>query len=149
MIFRLCIFRNTPKSNDIFKQSWSKSNQGIYSLSDKTSYRQISWSLEAARLDVAMVVSLWNLAGTSAAERLEKFKPESRSFETSRDLAVRRLTAQWIEALQIPTLAQPRLQSQPHLLVPVVSNIVGVVTLPRYRIFGITLFMQHKIYWLT
>ena len=41
--------------------------QGLYSLSGKTSYRQISWSLEAARLDVAMVVSLWNLTGTSAA----------------------------------------------------------------------------------
>ena len=32
--------------------------QGLYSLSGKTSYRQISWSLEAAKLDVAMVVSL-------------------------------------------------------------------------------------------
>ena len=41
--------------------------QGFYSLSGKTSYRQISWSLEAARLDVAMAVSLWNLTGTSAA----------------------------------------------------------------------------------
>ena len=40
---------------------------GLYSLSGKTSYRQISWSLGAARLDVAMVVSLWNLTGTSAA----------------------------------------------------------------------------------
>ena len=34
--------------------------QGLYSLSGKTSYRQISWTLEAARLDVVMVVSLWN-----------------------------------------------------------------------------------------
>ena len=42
-------------------------SQGFYSLSGKTSYRQISWSLEAARLDVAMAVSLWNLTGTSAA----------------------------------------------------------------------------------
>ena len=40
---------------------------GLYSLSGKTSYRQIWWSLEAARLDVAMVVSLWSLTGTSAA----------------------------------------------------------------------------------
>ena len=31
---------------------------GLYSLSGKMSYRQILWSLEAARLDVAMVVSL-------------------------------------------------------------------------------------------
>ena len=45
----------------------SPMTQGLYSLSGKTSYRQISWSIEAARLDVAMVVSLWNLTGTSAA----------------------------------------------------------------------------------
>ena len=32
---------------------------GLYSLSGKTAYRQISLSLEAARLDIAMVVSLW------------------------------------------------------------------------------------------
>ena len=37
----------------------SHTTLGLYSLSGKTSYRQISWSLEAARLDVAMVVSLW------------------------------------------------------------------------------------------
>ena len=36
---------------------------GLYSLSGKTSYRQISWSLEAARLGVIMIVSLWNLTG--------------------------------------------------------------------------------------
>ena len=41
--------------------------QGLYSLSGKTSYRQISWSLKAARLDVEMVVSLSNLTGNSAA----------------------------------------------------------------------------------
>ena len=41
--------------------------QGIYSLSGKTSYRQIPWSLEAARLGVIMIVSLWNLTGISAA----------------------------------------------------------------------------------
>ena len=41
--------------------------QGLYSLSRRTSYPKISWSLEAARLDVIMMVSLWNLTGTSAA----------------------------------------------------------------------------------
>ena len=40
---------------------------GLYSLSGKTSYRQISWSLEAARLGVIMIVWLWNLTGISAA----------------------------------------------------------------------------------
>ena len=41
--------------------------QGIYSPSGKTSYRQIWWKLEAARLHVIMIVSLWNLTGISAA----------------------------------------------------------------------------------
>ena len=40
---------------------------GLYSLSDKTSYRKISWSLEAARFGFKLFQSLWNLAGTSAA----------------------------------------------------------------------------------
>ena len=66
-----------------------------YSLSDKTSYRQISWSLEAARLDVIMIISLWNLAGISAAaKRSETFKHESCGFQAcgkTPDLAVRRL----------------------------------------------------------
>ena len=41
--------------------------QGLYSLSGKTSYRKISWSLEAARFGFKFFQSLWNLAGTSAA----------------------------------------------------------------------------------
>ena len=51
--------------------------QGLYSLSSKTSYRQISWSLEAARLGVIIIATLWNLAGISAALRprcLSNFK---------------------------------------------------------------------------
>ena len=40
---------------------------GLCSLSGKTSYHQISRSIEAARLDVTMIVSLWNLTGISAA----------------------------------------------------------------------------------
>ena len=42
-------------------------SQGLYSLSGKTSYRKISWSLEAARFGFKLFQSLWNLAGTSAA----------------------------------------------------------------------------------
>ena len=42
-------------------------NQGLYSLSGKTSYRKISWSLEAARFGFRLFQSLWNLTGTSAA----------------------------------------------------------------------------------
>ena len=39
---------------------------GLYSLSGETSYRKISWSLEAARFGSKLFQSLWNLAGTSA-----------------------------------------------------------------------------------
>ena len=48
---------------------------------------------------------LWNLTGNSAVvlprcrERYDPYNIQSRSFETPRDLAVRRLTAQWIETL--------------------------------------------------
>ena len=44
-------------------------------------------SLDAPRLDVIMMVSLWTCRG------IKKSKPESRGFENSRDLAVRHLTA--------------------------------------------------------
>ena len=50
---------------------------GLYSLSSKTSYRQISWSLGAARLDVIMIVSPWNLTG--AAEVPVKFQSDWKS----------------------------------------------------------------------
>ena len=40
--------------------------QGLYSLSGKMSCRQISWCLEAKRLDVIIIISLWNLTGISA-----------------------------------------------------------------------------------
>ena len=42
-----------------------KPNQSLYSLSGKTSYRKTLWSLEATRVGVIMIVSLWNLAGIS------------------------------------------------------------------------------------
>ena len=40
---------------------------GLYSLSGKTSYRKISWSLKAAIFRFKLFQSLWNLAGTLAA----------------------------------------------------------------------------------
>ena len=40
---------------------------GFYSLSRKTYYRQIPWSLEATELDVIMIVSLWKLTGIPSA----------------------------------------------------------------------------------
>ena len=76
----------------------------------KRSYRQISWTVEAARLEVIMIVSLWNLSCISAALLLlrrlsnqndwKKFKPESHGFQTSRDL-VRCPSVYWIEALEL------------------------------------------------
>ena len=42
-------------------------DQGLCSQSGNTSYRQISWSLKAARLGIIMIVTLWNLTGISAA----------------------------------------------------------------------------------
>ena len=57
------------KCNPCFRlKSWrGHLLQGLYSLSGKTSYRKISWSLEAARFGFKLFQSLWNLAGTSAA----------------------------------------------------------------------------------
>ena len=55
----------------MLKREYSRSTPlmllGLYSLSGKTSYRKISWSLEAARFGFRLFQSLWNLAGTSAA----------------------------------------------------------------------------------
>ena len=42
-------------------------HQGLYSLTGKTSYHQIAWSLQAARLDVILIVSRRYLTGTSEA----------------------------------------------------------------------------------
>ena len=44
-----------------------KLDKELYSLSGKTSYSQISRSLEALRFNRVMIVSLWNLTGISAA----------------------------------------------------------------------------------
>ena len=40
---------------------------GLYSLSGRTSYRKISWSLEATRFGFILFQSFWNLTGPSAA----------------------------------------------------------------------------------
>ena len=39
----------------------------LYALNGKKSYHQISCSLEATKLDVIIIVSLWNLTGISSA----------------------------------------------------------------------------------
>ena len=66
--------------------------QGLYSLSGKTSYRQISWSLEAASLCVIMIVSRWNLTGISA-EVPVKFQSNWKSLNPN--LATSRLHEIW------------------------------------------------------
>ena len=50
--------------------------KGLYLLSGKTSYRQIVWSLEDARLGVIMILSLWNSA---SAEVPVKFQSDWKS----------------------------------------------------------------------
>ena len=71
----------------------------LYSLSGWMSYRKISWTLEAARLDTIVIYrfKIWQThrqrCGRGAcqiSERLEKSKPESRGFEASQDPTVRR-----------------------------------------------------------
>ena len=82
-------------------------DQAPVSISDKTSNRKILQSLEAARFVFRIVQSLWNLTGTSAAacacqisKRWDDLNYQSRGFETSRDLAIRRLFGYWNGALE-------------------------------------------------
>ena len=64
-VWRGCVyFTDTETITPLSQYKWT---MGLYSLSSKTSYRQISWSPYAARLDVIRIVSLWNLTGISAA----------------------------------------------------------------------------------
>ena len=44
----------------------AETDQSIYSPNGKASYSEISWSLEASRLEVILNVSLWNLTNISA-----------------------------------------------------------------------------------
>ena len=57
---------NTRLINHFMKKGLMENLLGLYSLSCKTSYRQISWSLEAARLGIIIIAALWNLTGISA-----------------------------------------------------------------------------------
>ena len=83
-----------------------RSIQGLYSLNGKTSYGKISWSLKLKDLgfNISNNADISRHISSSAAEMPVKFQwynhhnIQSRSFETSRDLAVRSLTAKWIVA---------------------------------------------------
>ena len=72
--------------------TWRLNSLGPVSISDKTSYCKISKSLEVARFVFRIVPSLWNLTGTSAAERWDDINYQSRGFETSWALTTRRLS---------------------------------------------------------
>ena len=56
-----------------FHSQW-KCDLGPVPISDKMSFHKISWRLEAARLVVQIITSLWNLTGTSAARCLSYFR---------------------------------------------------------------------------
>ena len=60
------IWHDSHRSHPIAGTESLGSCQGPVSISEKTFYRKISWSLEAARLVFRIVRSLWNLTGTSA-----------------------------------------------------------------------------------
>ena len=66
LVFKCPCFQIFVKKMELVR-IWDMRCLGLYSLSGKTSYCQISRSLEAARLGVIMIVSLWNLTGISAA----------------------------------------------------------------------------------
>ena len=85
-----------------------KGNLDPVSITGKTPYREISWSLEALRLAVEIITWIFNLTGTSAAvlprclsnfRAIEQFQYKSRDFESSRGLTKRRLSKYWNGAL--------------------------------------------------
>ena len=87
------------------QRPWWKFRQGpqsLYSLSSKTSYHQTLWSLKALRFRLTPFQSLWNLTGTRQqpcgdachiSKCYDICNIQSTVFETSQDLAIRRLTA--------------------------------------------------------
>ena len=60
------IIAYTHEEDNEHGQSAIRHILGLYSLSGKSSYYQISWSLEVARLDAIVTITLWNLTATSA-----------------------------------------------------------------------------------
>ena len=60
--------------------------RGLYPIRGRTCYRQISWTLEDARLDVIMIVSFWILTGIAAAvlpRCLPNFRADFKDFTRS------------------------------------------------------------------
>ena len=97
-------------SNMVIILHWASTHQAA-----KTSYPKILWSLEAARLDIIMIVipnvyhsKIWQAFRQQCcrdahqiSEWLTKSKLKSRGFQTSWDLAVRCPSTWWIEAQEL------------------------------------------------
>ena len=67
---RTCLWcKANIKFEWVYTVATQETIQGLYSLSGKTSYRQISWNIEAVRLCVIIVVSRWNLTAISLLPR--------------------------------------------------------------------------------
>ena len=84
----------------------------LYSLSGRRLTAKSRSNIETVRLDIIKIVSLWNWKQASRqrycrggaceiSKRMEKSKVESRDFETSRNFAVTRRSALWIEVLNL------------------------------------------------
>ena len=98
---------------NVLKSPWPNTNQvnravarHPVSISEKTSYRKISWSLEAARF--AFRSEIWQAlrqhccrCACQISKRYDNLKYQSRGFETSRDLTIRRLFGYWDGALAV------------------------------------------------
>ena len=86
---------------------WHSSSLALYSLRARTSYRKISWTFEAMRFGFILPnrSEMWQAPrqqccrdACQISQRYDHYNIQSRGFETSRDLVVRRVTAQWKEA---------------------------------------------------
>ena len=72
----------------------------LYSLSGRTSYRKMSWRREISYYTFPIAQKLDRRRDDcNISKWYDNFNTQSRGFETSGDLTVRRLTAWWIEAL--------------------------------------------------
>ena len=71
------------------------------SISEKTSCRKFSWTLEAARLVVYIITSLWDFfwSASQISKQSDNIKYTSRGFET--DLSIIRLIGYWNRTLDI------------------------------------------------
>ena len=126
-------------------------NLGFWSLCVRTSYHQTLWSLEAARLDVELIVLLWKWQAFQQrgyryachiSERLQMLKPESHDIEASRDIAVpRRLSTLWIQGVVSLTLRELFKEISRKYTMPEITIIVRIsswkfVRVPKARLWA-------------